>query len=520
MKKRIIIHPFLFSLFPIIALYVHNKEKLYLGEILLPSIIIIGFTILFLLFLNIGFHDLRKAGITTTLFLFFFFVHGHIFNLVKDISFGGDHIKHVYLLRVWGILFASGNYFLMKSKRKFYNLTVILNIIAFCLVFIPCATIISYEVRIGRFIESKTTQTEDVTDKTLEDFAMNRDVYYIILDGYANYTTLQEVYGFDNREFYDYLVKKGFYIATKSRSNYSWTDFSLASSLNMEYVNDVSRLVGVRSNHKRIYYKMTQDSKVMNFLRSKGYKFIHFGSGVGGATQRNKYADIDIQCAGNLSEFQFLLIQTSILSVFTDYWRELYREKIRSTFYALGKVGKMTGKKFIFAHIMSPHPPFLFDENGRKIPVEKLSKNQNNWKPKEKYLGQLIFVNHKVKILIDQILSQSNISPIIILQSDHGSASSFGDFLSKDWVNPSKEMLRERLRIFNAYYLPSAQNDILYETVTPVNTFRIIFNHYFNKNYPLLDDRSYFSSVDANSNQDFYNVTAKVVFQENEKTYK
>ena len=70
-------------------------------------------------------------------------------------------------------------------------------------------------------------------------------------------------------------------------------------------------------------------------------------------------------------------------------------------------------------------------------------------------------------------------SPIIIIQGDHGLFSS-----NLDW----------RFGILNAYYLPG-HNDLLYPKITPVNTFRLIFNSYFGTDYQLLPDISYYSDL-------------------------
>ena len=40
----------------------------------------------------------------------------------------------------------------------------------------------------------------------------------------------------------------------------------------------------------------------------------------------------------------------------------------------------------------------------------------------------------------------------------------------------------------SAYYLPDGGEELLYPSITPVNTFRIVFNKYFGANYPLLED--------------------------------
>jgi len=48
----------------------------------------------------------------------------------------------------------------------------------------------------------------------------------------------------------------------------------------------------------------------------------------------------------------------------------------------------------------------------------------------------------------------------------------------------------------NAYYLPDDGDGLLYESITPVNTFRLIFSSYFNSRYDLLEDNSYFSTYE------------------------
>ena len=89
---------------------------------------------------------------------------------------------------------------------------------------------------------------------------------------------------------------------------------------------------------------------------------------------------------------------------------------------------------------------------------------------------------------LDSILAKSPRPPVIILQADHGPG------LRLDWYDMGKTNLKERLSILSAYYLPDGADTMLYQSITPVNTFRVIFNHYHGAQFELLDDRSYFSS--------------------------
>ena len=86
---------------------------------------------------------------------------------------------------------------------------------------------------------------------------------------------------------------------------------------------------------------------------------------------------------------------------------------------------------------------------------------------------------------IDSILA-NNKNSIIILQGDHGPC------LLADWEKPDETCWKECYSILNAYYMPANVADKFYNSITPVNTFRIISNTYFGTSYKLLEDRSYF----------------------------
>ncbi len=48
-----------------------------------------------------------------------------------------------------------------------------------------------------------------------------------------------------------------------------------------------------------------------------------------------------------------------------------------------------------------------------------------------------------------------------------------------------------RTAILNAIYFSDGDYEMLYPTMSPVNTFRIILNKWFGTQYPLLADHSY-----------------------------
>jgi len=499
MKKPFVFHPFLFAIFPILFLFAHNIEQMFPEQIIAPLVIVIVCTIIFFSLLCFLFKDKEKAGLIVSFFILLFFSYGHFHNLIRGFRLVAKGITigpHTVLLLSCGVIFLIGVYFIIRIRDGLRNVTNFLNIAAFLLVLISLINIGAYVFRtrgIGDYIKSRGGKAS--WRKDTEKPEKLRDIYYLIFDGYASSSALKEFYNYDNNAFIDYLKGKGFYVASRSVCNYPWTFLSLSSSLNMEYVNYLSGILG-DSKDTKVPAQMIKNSKVMNFLRSKGYKFIHLGSGIA-PLDKNKYADLDIQCGG-LNEFETLLIQSTMLAAFKGYFIKGFgREKFLCVFSKLGEIHRIKGPKFVLAHILPPHPPYFFDADGGPVPEEEVSLYcYIEWKQKPLYIDQLEFVNKKIEILVDKILSKTEIPPVIIIQADHGSRSTFGDPGSPGfdgWDNPTKEMLREGMRIFNAYYLPPEGNDLLYDTITPVNTFRVIFNYYFRTNDKLLKDESYFA---------------------------
>lgn len=438
-----------------------------IGEIVIPITISILFTFLLWLLLGFIFKNYKKAGLLASLSLLLFFSYGHIYYLIEDFSVGGFIIgRHRYLTLVWGLLFIIGAHFIIKTHKNLHNLTVILNVVAVSLFVMSSVNIVRYEVKV------MFTSSDNRTIKNLEANKMDLikvdtlpDIYYIILDGYASSSTLEEIFGYDNHEFTNYLADKGFYVASESRVKFPPTRKSLASSLNMSY------LEGINTFDVELLDNLIENNKVMQSLKAIGYQYIHISSPTT-VTANNRYADVLIKGDFWENEFGTVLIETTMLNIFSTVIGKRARNRILLIFEKLKQVPSIKASTFTFAHIIMPHPPYIFNRNGEGV-IPSLS--LRDWEPKERYLDQLIFLNKKLKILVNEILSKSKNPPIIILQGDHG----------PNFENSSFE---HRVRIFNAYHLPGVEKDVLYSSISPVNSFRLIFNLYFNANLDLLED--------------------------------
>jgi len=304
------------------------------------------------------------------------------------------------------------------------------------------------------------------------------DIYYIIFDGYPNEHTLKEKFDYDNSSFLNFLKKRGFYVASKSHSNYAVTIPSLNSSLSMNYIGHE---VFKATSHLKFF----ENINGLRFLMDRGFKAIKITSGrrVG---KKNRIADLEIKC-DQISEVVSVLIRYSLYYPFEKHLRLIGNSKRQQTlclFDRLSEIANRQSPKFVFGYFKPPRHPYLFGPNGENI-LHEVSKKA--------YLGQLIFTNKKIMTMVDKILEQSDSQPIIIIQSDHGPGF---PYVAPNLTKPPDddiEFKRNRMRNLSAYLLPGKDNEMVYQTISNVNTFRVIFNLYFNAGYKLLEDKSYFS---------------------------
>jgi hypothetical protein len=202
-----------------------------------------------------------------------------------------------------------------------------------------------------------------------------------------------------------------------------------------------------------------------------------------------------------LSDLEMLILEETPLSSLKHLLQDLvtvptytsHRRSQLKSFKSLVKTIDLPGPKFVFAHILLPHPPFVFASDGSELdPGYSYSLNDENGYPgtddqyRELYVGQTQFLNSQLEPVIDAILSNSKTPPIIILQADHGPG------MLAVSGSASRTCLRERFSPFSAYYLPGVDPEKIPDDITPVNLYRIIFNEYFDANLPLLQNVQYY----------------------------
>ncbi len=343
------------------------------------------------------------------------------------------------------------------------------------------------------------TAISALTDDTRLQDKTRPDIYVIVLDGYARQDVLHKIYNHDNTGFISELETRGFYVASKSHSNYIQTVFTMASFWNYDYLKPW------QSAHEYPQYLLQpiQKNRAFHLLDEIGYTSVSF-EGVSSFTQI-KDANVYLSNFLPFNKFETLLLVDSPLEPLSNMFDlgipiptyKTHRLRVRYELDTLKEIpASISGPKIVYAHIVSPHPPFVFDRNGNAIQSQKPYSlwdestyhggQAEYWNG---YRNQLVFVNTEIIKTIDAILEKSETPPIIVLMGDHGPASTF------DWDLEAPRCVWERTSNLFAVLLPGHQTDgTLYASMSPVNTFRVIFNTYFGTELSLLEDRSYLMS--------------------------
>jgi hypothetical protein len=495
---------FALGIYPLLRMYFESSDPISLAGFLRDFALIIVLTIGFLWLLKPFVPQLATRGLIVALFYLIFFRYHDIISPLNPAG-GAETPVWRLLTNPASALALVGTVLLLLilAGRKWRGdpttITITASIIAGVFLLFPLTEAL-FPLLTGeraRALSAANSIVQDAMSQDLQPSGDLPDIYYVILDSYARSDVLEEVYGFHNGAFQEYLSDHGFLVPSQSRSNYPQTYLSLASSLNLSYLDRLSAVMEARSIDHIPLRHMVEDNAVARILKQVGYRFVFVSSYFPG-TNDNHLADTRLCGWTWLGDSENRLIAWTPLSLLEPVQRlqqHTYRQGIECMLEALAQVAATPGPKFVFAHIPGLHPPFVFDSGGREVmPTGPLVMNDGDSFPgtrrqySEGYVAQLTYLTSRLVKVVEAVLENSNGNPIIILQADHGSGAML------DWNDPESTNLKERLGIFTAYHVPAELRAQLPDTMTPVNTFRILFNALLGTAYALLPDRSYFAT--------------------------
>lgn len=493
---RIPAYPWLIVSYPSLQLLAHNVTQAGTEEVVRPLIASwLVATILYLLVMRL-LKDRQHTALLVSLMLVLFFSYGQLYEYLRLSSALGFSVgRHRYLVVVYGFALVAGAWLIVRSRGRLGSVTPWLNALTLALVVAPLIQVGGHEIRQAR---SSGTSRSSPSARSTEPL---RDIYYIVLDGYTRGDALLEDLRYDNSAFLTDLERLGFYVAECARSNYARTDGVLTSALNMEYKVAIQEDLVRQGLDPALTLTLIKDSYVRERLEELGYDTVAFQTGYDWSNWRD--ADVYLSAAehplalGRFSAFEALFLESTALRLWFDTRYALalsddhdvgirYGAHIELQLNILDQlpgVATLREPTFTFAHILIPHIPYIFGPDGeiRSDPgffAGEDSTPINDRYERIGYTGGVEFVNGRILEIVESLIENSNPSPIIIIQGDHG--------LDDD----------NRFEVLSAYHFPGPEDPPLYSSITHVNTFRVLFDRYFGTDLGLLPDLSYHEDGD------------------------
>jgi hypothetical protein len=324
------------------------------------------------------------------------------------------------------------------------------------------------------------------------------DIYVILLDGYPGDDAARLAPGFDADAFPAALAQRGFDVQRHSRSNYLLTRLTLASMLGNVHILDSPALAaphGSRAAESRRMRRITERGPILAALAAAGYERIATGS----VALDLGLAHVDrVMPPAGAQEFEFGLLRLTtaghlVEAIAPEFVASLSRANVLGVIAGAEQVAAEPHDRprFVYTHVMAPHPPMLFDAEGRPTGDSVLSDSfvepTNRGRSQRRVEAEFdyaVWAGRRATEIVDAVLANQSADTVIVVLSDHGTDTGF------DGRDPFASDLDERSSNFLAVRTPGHPG-LLPPGTTPINVLPRILNAYLGTELPLHADTTW-----------------------------
>jgi len=478
MKLRDIpLFPFLLPVFFVLHGFVENRPFVSLrdcGGLVLTYLLIavVLYILLYLFYRNTAKASLA-LGVLQAVSFFFGAMHDFLIRHAVFLS------RYSIILPLLTILVVTALIWLKKTSRKLTSFVLFLNVLL--LIYLLVDGVSAFYAG-DQSRQRLTLATPFEQSAPACDTCAFPDVYLLLMDEYASTTSLKEWYGYDNSALDSFLRDRGFHIQQRSRSNYNFTPFSMASILNMSYLQGLEP-----GNHATIAgYASSKDlirsSEVVKQFAAHGYDIINYSV----FDLEGKPSEVNLRLlAGKTDLITGQTLWSRIIHDIGWNFHGLPLRAVKDQVYQvlhdndhfIAETEKQSAirsvrPRFIYAHLLLPHNPFYYDKHGALNEPRNLRQNIQG------YLDYLPYTNEVIKKLLTSIQQNTQNKAVIIMMGDHGVR----------YPAPGDTMHMHDHQNQNAVFFPDRDYHLLYDSISGVNQFRVVFNSIFRQNIPLLKD--------------------------------
>ncbi|MCC6286565.1 MAG: sulfatase-like hydrolase/transferase [Chitinophagaceae bacterium] len=495
------LHLFLLPVFFIVNIYVQ-----YAGLVSAKSSMVIfsgiaTFMLLLFFGLNYFLNNKIKSGLITTLTGILVLYTGDIKSGSSLIS-GLHFLEHYrYFLPLIMLLFFFVVFSIYRSKKnQLFNLY--LNVLFVFYTILAIAKLGAFINETREFSEeqkAQTTQAKDMLATGNIDKNKMPDIFFIMPDCYPSTSYQYEILQQDNSYFDSALISRGFFVVSGSRSNFNRTTFSIPSTIDMNYLHFIDTSFTYPAIEYSKALAIAKKASLFTFLKKYNYKTINLSifnlEDAPAFTKENFIRSSEEGIILNNTiigcfKRDFLWRLTEPAAALPGYLNNEAIEHLKGYEKHNGKVidslqsilnttQRDSVPKIIYLHLYMPHYPYFNDSAGNRYPDSDVFKRGGDV-DKQRFAGYIKYTNQKLLNIVDNILKNVKRETAIVLQSDHG----FDDI---DTSRPN-----DAFRNYKAIYFSDKNYTMLYDSMSNVNTFRVLLNKYFNQHLPILPDSSFY----------------------------
>jgi hypothetical protein len=447
------------------------------------------------LVLSLLFLKLSKAIIFTICILLLFFFFGAFHDFLKSLTGNTLFTSYTFILPALFLLFLLLFFWIKKTGLDFAKPMKYFRYLFFIFLLLEGVTFFYYvltQQSVNDLSDNKrslNTLPEGCTETT------KPDIFFLVLDGYTSSACLQKQFNYSNSSLDSLLTANHFFTSYASSSNYNITPFSLSSTFDAQYLDaGLEKQVIVRRSILQAI-KTFKNNGLVTFLKDQGYEIKNYGCFdlEGYPSQRETYfADSYSQQIDNQTfffrikrdigwNFTIKNLVTGAFRIPERYKKSKQYHLERNEFNLNGLIKEIQtsspAPRFVYAHLMLPHEPFYLKSDGSFTSDTAILKNLID--PRVGYINQVGYTNTLLERLIPLVPKGSDRERVMIIEGDHG----FRDY--GDTVDKNYEFMN-----LNSYFFSDNDYRLLYNGISPVNSFRVIRNKYFCGSFPLLKDSS------------------------------
>lgn len=454
----------------------------YLAYYLVLSLVIFFITFLF-------FKNSTKAAIWTVVFLTVFFFWGAAHDFLKNLRLPSFLVSYSFLGSFVLILFIYFTLRLKKGKAPLRAHRFFIYLLS--LLFILEAGITLFYIFTNQVKKTDPAGNNQPLNLNLaiSDKTQMPDIFFMVFDEYTSSKALKKYYQFDNGRLDSSLLNAGFFISTNSQSNYNSTPLSIGSAFNMQYFNKpVEKKPNNTLSLLQGAYSLKQ-SLLPRLLEKNGYAIINYG------LCDIKNHPISVKPVFVEYENKILYLETlwgriqrdilwNLMTRLPHYSKVrpadknyIERNKNNYTNFLRELDKENNTPKFVFGHVLIPRRPAYLDRNGQPRMMSNEDFTDENHD--KLYLEQLIYANTWIDSLVKAATTTPRTRPLVlIIEGDHGNR----------YAAWGRSIREKQFMNLNTYYFSDKNYSMLYDSISPVNSFRVVLNKYFQAGLPLLID--------------------------------